>query len=380
MLVYAEKFSGRLYGIAIEIVLMYIGGIISVKIYAVCHEKRGDLVVVGQVNKTKELQVHAEWIQDRLDEGRTVHSISTELGVHRNQIARFIKYNNLEIYEAFDEDREEPPVAFSNWDFEDAIDAWLQDAFDGNRVIIPKPLGISGSFELSLYRYIREVYGGVRPLLNSKAKHLKGNFYKICPSCLKELPLSDFSNSIKTLTRVSSGCRKCNYTGKSRLALRSSEARRRAYSKELPSCWGQTEYGITSKLFGDCCALTGKESVHYDHFIPIGTGHMGTVLGNMYPLYVTLNRSKSDANPFDWFEENRQRFELDQSRFDLLVAKLAEQNGLTPEEFREYTDWCFANPRSLPQIKRDNERYGYRVTSVELWREATGRLLVESVS
>lgn len=324
-------------------------------------------------NKTKELHIYIEHIQELLDEGRTIHSISTELGVHRNQVARMIKYNNLEIYEAFDDAWEQRPVVHTDLDFEDVIDDWLRDAFNGDRVTLPKPQSITGTFELNLYKYIREVYGGVRPLLNLKAKYLKGSFYKICSTCEKELPLSEFSNSTKILTGISSGCRKCNYSKKSRLALRSSEARRRAYSKELPSNWMQEECRITSELFGTRCVLTEKELVHYDHFIPIRTGHVGTVLVNMYPLHTLLNLSKSDANPFEWFEANKQRFNLDQSRFDPLVAKLAEQNGLTSDEFREYTDWCFANPRNESQIKRDNARYGYRVTSVELWREATGR-------
>jgi len=86
----------------------------------------------------------------------------------------------------------------------------------------------------------------------------------------------------------------------------------------------------------------------------------------------TLNLSKSNANPFEWFEANGQRLELTQSAFDVLVAKLAHQNGLTPEEFRNFTYWCFGNKRTVIEVKADNLRYGYKRPSLEIWREAVG--------
>jgi hypothetical protein len=46
---------------------------------------------------------------------------------------------------------------------------------------------------------------------------------------------------------------------------------------------------------------------------------------------------------------------------------LAAQNNLTPQEYREFYDWCFANPRTVDEIKRDQRH------SLEIWREATGR-------
>lgn len=140
---------------------------------------------------------------------------------------------------------------------------------------------------------------------------------------------------------------------------------RRANRHELP----QSLVLLPDKV----CAITGKvEDTTLEHWIPFKTGHGGNVPGNVYLMFGPLNYSKQAKNPFDWFKANRQRFELNQSRFDSLVAKLAEQNGLTSGEFRDYTDWCFANPRNEAQIKRDNARYGYRVTSVELWRETRG--------
>nr|WP_154895189.1 hypothetical protein [Paenibacillus xylanexedens] len=120
------------------------------------------------------------------------------------------------------------------------------------------------------------------------------------------------------------------------------------------------------------CVYAREINTNVDHFIPLATGHCGTYLGNLSLLSRTLNNSKKDKNPFEWFEANRQRFELDQVRFDALVGKLAAQNGLTPEEFRKFTYWCFDNPRTVEQIAADNARYGYKKSSLEIWREQTG--------
>jgi len=91
----------------------------------------------------------------------------------------------------------------------------------------------------------------------------------------------------------------------------------------------------------------------------------------MRPLASWLNGNKNAANPFEWFEANRQRFDLDPTRFDALVWRLASQNGLTPGEFRSFTYWCFDNPRTVEQIAEDNARYGYKKSSLEIWREQT---------
>lgn len=146
------------------------------------------------------------------------------------------------------------------------------------------------------------------------------------------------------------------------------DARRRIAKAVLPSAW---EKGI--KLEKRICALTGAtRNIHRDHWIPVSIGHGGKHSGNIYLIRGALNLSKSNDNPFEWFEANGQRFELTQSAFDALVAKLAGQNGLTPEEFRAFTYWCFANKRTVTEVKADNLRYGYKRPSLEIWRESVG--------
>jgi hypothetical protein len=121
------------------------------------------------------------------------------------------------------------------------------------------------------------------------------------------------------------------------------------------------------------CALTGADTnVTLEHWLPLNIGHGGTIIGNIYPLVGSLNFSKKDMNPFEWFEANRQRLELSQDAFDLLVGKLAAQCGLTSKEFRSFTYWCFKYSRTVEQIAADNTRYGYKKSSLEIWREQTG--------
>ncbi|MDQ0168695.1 hypothetical protein [Paenibacillus tundrae] len=149
--------------------------------------------------------------------------------------------------------------------------------------------------------------------------------------------------------------------------------KRKSRVKELPDTLTSRGWFDVLFMFDKRCALTSVlYGVTMEHWIPFNAGHGGNVPGNVYPLINALNTSMGTSNPFEWFEANRQRFELDQSRFDALVGKLASQNGLTPEEFRRFTYWCFDNPRTVEQIAVDNERYGYKKSSLEIWREQTG--------
>jgi hypothetical protein len=318
-------------------------------------------------------------VQELLDEGHRVVCIANHLGEHHEVIRRIIKKERLETYEAFDEVNPHLTKIIDEWDYEDVLDDWDRQAWEGNTVVLPRSSDREDIFTLGLLKHMREVYGGLREWVEQRAFY-SDNFHVTCCKCEENLPVSQFINKTDRISGLNPSCSRCFYLARSEDAARAGANKRRAYKLELPSIWGESDRIAMRSSFGDACALSGKEDCDDDHFLPLSIGHGGTYLGNMYPLYFRYNRKKYTKNLFDWFEANRQRFELDQSRFDSLVAKLAEQNGLTSEEFREYTDWCFANTRNLSQIKRDNERYGYRVTSVELWREATGRLRVESVS
>lgn len=97
--------------------------------------------------------------------------------------------------------------------------------------------------------------------------------------------------------------------------------------------------------FDGKCALTGKDvPIHMDHVIPVSIGHGGTTKSNMLPIWQRINSSKSNSNIFEWYKENGRRFEVCPDRFENAVAYLAELNGMTVDEYREYVYECHANP------------------------------------
>lgn len=131
-----------------------------------------------------------------------------------------------------------------------------------------------------------------------------------------------------------------------------SNQRRRARRACLPALLSNEEYAKTLEHFGNACALTGKtDGLEKEHAIPISIGHGGTTFENCYPMTAGLNQSKFNHNIFEWFEANRQRFELSQERFDNLIAWLASANAMTIEEYRDHVYWCHANPRTIDELE-----------------------------
>lgn len=119
-------------------------------------------------------------------------------------------------------------------------------------------------------------------------------------------------------------------------------ANRRARLLNLPNTFTLKEKRATLRHFGGCALTSGPYDLHWDHVIPIAVGHAGTTKGNMLPLRSYLNTSKNDRNIFDWFYANQSRFYLSQSRFDFTIAYLADLNGMTSAEYRDYVYECHA--------------------------------------
>lgn len=100
--------------------------------------------------------------------------------------------------------------------------------------------------------------------------------------------------------------------------------------------------------FNGKCALTGKSlPIHLDHVIPLSIGHGGTTIANMLPIWQRINTSKNASNIFEWYEENGERFEVCPKRFYEAIEYLAELNGMTPDEYRDYVYECHANPNDI---------------------------------
>ncbi|MGG8383823.1 hypothetical protein ACQ9BL_22020 [Bacillus sp. R-CC1] len=120
--------------------------------------------------------------------------------------------------------------------------------------------------------------------------------------------------------------------------------RRRTREYLLPDDITYNEVEGIKKFFGGC-ALTGEtKDIHLDHVIPLATGRIGAVRGNIIPLKSSLNESKRDKNIFEWFEQNKDYWRLSQEKFDKLIDYLATQNEMSVEKYREYVYWCHENP------------------------------------
>lgn len=311
--------------------------------------------------------INAEDVQSLLDAGHSPNKTATLVGVHHMYIVRMLRKGVVELYVAFDEQEANPrfvPVSECLvWRCEDALDGVIKAAFETCRANIREYI----NQETSLY--LRVTYGGFfRYLRKKKFTPLADCFYKSCSICGAILPIIKFSPSIDSFAGIDSGCKACRYSSTSKDIYARAQVRRRARKRGLPA-----NLNVPTTGWDRRCELSGiLAKTHVDHFIPISIGHAGSYAGNFTHLAPEINSSKSDANPFEWFEANGQRFELSQSAFDSLVAKLAAQNGLTPEEFRDFTYWCFANKRTVEQVHADNLRYGYKKPSLEIWREETG--------
>ncbi|WP_157911739.1 hypothetical protein [Alteribacter populi] len=149
--------------------------------------------------------------------------------------------------------------------------------------------------------------------------------------------------------RISEYPKKYFQTERGREIKRLVDQRRRARKHNLPDTFTDTQAEEIRSHFGGC-ALTGEDcETHYDHVIPLASGHGGTIHGNMIPLRADLNISKGNRNVFEWFEANKERFKLEQSKFDAMVAYIAKLNDMSVEEYREYYDSCFADKLAIAE-------------------------------
>jgi hypothetical protein len=124
-------------------------------------------------------------------------------------------------------------------------------------------------------------------------------------------------------------------------------ARKRALLNDLTAEQTKTIYDY----FGGCALTGGTSDTHWDHAIPLTTNYGGTTYCNMVPLRGDLNMSKQDANIFEWFTVAKQRFNLEQERFDRLIEWLGKANGMTVEEYRDYVYECHTNTNILNDAK-----------------------------
>lgn len=99
--------------------------------------------------------------------------------------------------------------------------------------------------------------------------------------------------------------------------------------------------------------LNGDEII--GHFIPLSWGHCGTYYGNIVPLTALENMRLSNRNPLKY---------ISQPRSHPLIKYLAEQNGLTTDEYIAFINWCDKNRRTQKECRAYIGTY----SSIVVWK------------
>ncbi|WP_078390704.1 hypothetical protein [Shouchella patagoniensis] len=196
---------------------------------------------------------------------------------------------------------------------------------------------------------------------------------KRCTFCEEIKDSSQFSYHLKTVDSLTTICKVCSgeYSRSSyeinREHYQMMQAVRRARIAVLPDEVSEKEYRqVVESVFNGKCALTGEVAdLSVDHAIPFSVGHVGSTLYNMYPLNRRLNSSKFSANIFEWVKRPHVMPLICSERFDKLIRYLASQAGLTMKDYREFTYWCFENPRTIDEVKASGD-----VDSLFLWDQS----------
>jgi 5-methylcytosine-specific restriction endonuclease McrA len=82
------------------------------------------------------------------------------------------------------------------------------------------------------------------------------------------------------------------------------------------------------------CILSGtQDELDVEHAVPLSKGG-GSTFENCYFINPYLNQYKGDKNMFEWI---RGELSFVQRRFyNVFVPMMAERNGMTPEEYKDY--------------------------------------------
>lgn len=129
--------------------------------------------------------------------------------------------------------------------------------------------------------------------------------------------------------------------------------KRRAREKALPFEMTLQEAESINEIFSSCW-ITGSANTEEEHFQAIGWGMgEGHTVRNVWRLEKELNRWKRDSNPFEFF---RRPDVVEQigvkgiKAFEKVVQYFAELNGMSSEEFEEYTTFCYENQKTYEEI------------------------------
>jgi hypothetical protein len=309
-------------------------------------------------------------LQDLMDAGYTPNKASEILGVHHSFTDRRIRRGLLEVYTPFDEQDEKHLYQNFEWLWEeDKLEEITSEAFFN-------PVYVTQDNEdmVVLSKYVRKKHGNIkRYLANKELYHLVTEIFLRCVLCTEYHSLENFYPRRATFMGLDNRCNSCMKKIKADWVRNNPEVlkvyahNRRALENYLPGSFNQEDFHYLKAYFSNSCALTKiTNDIDVDHFIPLSWGHGGSYYENMYPLNASLNRSKSDANPFDWFESAKEERGISTDAWNDLIRYLSSINGLTTDEYKAFVNWCYENQRTIDEIRADSR------PSIEIWREVTG--------
>jgi 5-methylcytosine-specific restriction endonuclease McrA len=176
------------------------------------------------------------------------------------------------------------------------------------------------------------------------------NFYKcskgflkrkaICKECnKKEFGAADRERANKwrkdNLSRSSERTRRWKAENPDKVSV--INRRRDARQSLLPDTLTQAEWEDTLRYFNWSCAICANPNgVQMDHWIPISSGVGGTYKENLIPLCANHNVTKNAKNPNVWCVSLYGY----KHRVNQIYDYLAELNGLSVEDYRDYIDVC----------------------------------------
>jgi len=193
---------------------------------------------------------------------------------------------------------------------------------------------------------------------------------KRCSKCGFFMPTGEYNRDTQRADGLQRYCRDCSndygrtdYEGKKDVYIERNK-KRADLMAALPSTLTTAEYAANLSFFGYRCAVTGdSKNISQEHFIAVNTGHAGTTAANIVPMRQDVNASKHDTNPFVWVRGAADHYGISVEKWNEVLSFLAFMNGLEVEEYVDFVNWCYANPRTAEEIKADPR------DSVTIWKE-----------
>lgn len=305
-----------------------------------------------------------EKAQELLDSGLSRNKTASKLGVHHMKVIRLVESGELfDDYFPFDE-LEDTKHLHQNFEWlweEDKLEEIVNEAYDNYYVLLDRSL-------VSVGFHVRSNYGTLFNYLKDKRVQFLSEFIHVkCSKCEGVQPLTNWFSDARAIWGLNYSCKRCvagtqkKWNDENQDKIFGYNCLRQEMAGSLPGGYAPEVWQQVRNDYGWKCAVSNSSSVAIDHFIPVAIGHGGTYRENLIPMDKRLNTKKKHYHPGKLI-----KYGAYEEQFKQAVNNLAKLNGLTPCEYESFVDWCFENPRTVDEVKRDQRH------SIEIWREAVG--------